>query len=99
VASVRSVSSSSSNLVIVTKSLPAAQAGSQYTVQLVASGVAPYRWTVLSGTLPPGLTLYSDGFLQGVPQQTGQFAFVVEVQDGSNNTATLEVISTIGEEA
>jgi Putative Ig domain len=64
-----------------------------------ASGVAPYHWTVLSGTLPPGLTLNSDGFLQGVPQQAGRFDFVIEVQDGSNNTARLEVISTIGEQA
>jgi Putative Ig domain len=94
-----STSSPSANLVIVTKSLPIAQAGNPYAVQLVASGVAPYHWTMLSGTLPPGLTLNSDGFLQGVPQQAGRFDFVVEVQDGSNNTARLEVISTIGEQA
>ncbi len=98
VTSVKTVSSSASNMVIVTKSLPTAQAGSLYTVQLVASGVPPYHWTVLSGTLPPGLTLNSDGFLQGVPRQAGRFDFVVEVQDGTNNTARLEVISTIGEQ-
>lgn len=99
VTSAKTVASSNSALVIVTKSLPTAQAGSQYLVQLVASGVAPYHWSVISGTLPPGLTLNSDGFLQGVPQQAGQFAFVVEVQDGSKNTARLEVTSTIGEQA
>jgi hypothetical protein len=99
VTSVKTVSSSDSNVAIVTKSLPTAQAGSLYTVQLVASGVPPYHWTVLSGTLPPGLTLNSDGFLQGVPGQAGRFDFVVEVQDGANNTARLEVISTIGEQA
>ena len=99
VTSIKTVSSSDSNVVIVTKSLPAAQAGSLYVVQLVASGVPPYHWTVLSGTLPPGLTLNSDGFLQGVPRQAGRFDFVVEVQDGTNNTARLEVISTIGEQA
>jgi Putative Ig domain len=101
VTSVKALSSSSpsANLVIVTKSLPTAQAGALYAVQLVASGVAPYHWTVLSGTLPPGLTLNSDGFLQGVPQQAGRFDFVIEVQDGGNNTARLEVISTIGEQA
>lgn len=99
VASLKTVSSADSNLVIVTKSLPTAQAGSLYTVQLVASGVAPYHWNVLSGTLPPGLTLNSDGFLQGVPRQAGRFDFVIEVQDSTNNTARLEVISTIGEQA
>ena len=99
VTSLKTVSSSDSNMVIVTKSLPTAQAWSLYTVQLVASGVPPYHWTVLSGTLPPGLTLNSDGFLQGVPRQAGRFDFVVEVQDGTNNTARLEVISTIGEQA
>jgi len=99
VASLKTVSSSNSTLVVVTKSLPTAQAGSLYTVQLVASGVAPYHWSVLSGALPPGLTLSSDGFLQGVPQQAGRFDFVVEVQDSTNNTARLEVISTIGEQS
>jgi large repetitive protein len=99
VTSLKTVSSSNSNMVIVTKSLPTAQAGSLYTVQLVASGVPPYHWIVLSGTLPPGLTLNSDGFLQGVPSQAGRFDFVVEVRDGTNNTARLEVISTIGEQA
>jgi Putative Ig domain len=99
VTSAKTVSSSNSTLVIVTKSLPTAQAGSQYLVQLVASGVAPYHWSVISGTLPPGLSLNSDGFLQGIPQQPGQFNFVVEVQDGSNSTARLEVTSTIGEQA
>jgi Putative Ig domain len=99
VTSLKTVSSSDSNMVIVTKSLPTAQAGSLYTVQLVASGVPPYHWTVLSGTLPPGLTLNSDGFLQGVPRQAGRFDFVVQVRDGTNNTARLEVISTIGEQA
>jgi len=99
VATSASLSSSASNLVIVTKSLPNAQAGSPYVVQFVASGVPPYRWSVLSGTLPPGLTLNSGGFLQGVPQQAGQFQFVIEVQDSSKNTARLEVISTIGEPA
>ena len=99
VTSAKPVSSPDSSVVIVTKSLPTAQAGSLYAVQLVASGVPPYHWTVLSGTLPPGLTLNSDGVLQGVPRQAGRFDFVVEVQDGSNNTARLEVISTIGEQA
>jgi hypothetical protein len=99
VTSAKPVSSPDSSVVIVTKSLPTAQAGSLYVVQLVASGVPPYHWTVLSGTLPPGLTLNSDGVLQGVPRQAGRFDFVVEVQDGSNNTARLEVISTIGEQA
>ena len=97
--SARSLSSSASNLVIVTKSLPNAQAGSLYVVQFVASGVPPYHWSLLSGTLPPGLTLSSDGFLQGVPQQAGQFQFVIEVQDSSKNTARVEVTSTIGEAA
>jgi hypothetical protein len=99
VTSVRTASSASSTLVIVTKSLPIAQAGSQYAVQLVASGVAPYHWALISGTLPPGLILSADGFLQGIPQQSGRFDFVVEVQDASNNTARLEVTSTIGEQA
>lgn len=49
-------------------SLPQAQVGKPYNVQLVATGgVPPYTFTVASGTLPPGLTLSAAGDLSGTP--------------------------------
>ncbi len=39
-------------------------------------------------TLPPGLVLYSDGLIQGVPLETGSFPFLVEAQDGLGGIAT-----------
>ena len=53
---------------IVTSSLPAADAGASYSQALQGSGgAAPYVWSILNGSLPPGLTLsnptFPDNFL------------------------------------
>jgi len=37
--------------------------------------------TILSGALPPGLTLASDGFVSGVPTCGGNFSFWLELSD------------------
>ncbi len=51
-------------------------------------GIAPLSWAVTAGTLPPGLTLSSDGTLSGTtttPSPT-PFAFTVTVTDSSTPT-------------
>ena len=53
-----------------------------------SGGQTPYRWTLASGTLPPGLTLSSTGTVIGMPSQTGSFNFVAEVSDSANQHAT-----------
>jgi hypothetical protein len=45
-----------------------------------ASGVAPYAYSLKSGTLPNGLTLSGDR-LQGVPTLQGSFGFTIRVVD------------------
>jgi hypothetical protein len=48
--------------------LPNAKANQFYSVQLIATGgAAPYRWVLVGGSLPPGLTLSSSGLLSGTP--------------------------------
>jgi hypothetical protein len=59
-------------------SLPAGQVGTAYSQAITASGPpGPYKFTVSSGGLPPGLTLSNSGSLAGTPTAAGTFAFTV----------------------
>jgi Putative Ig domain len=41
----------------------------------------PYRFRVLSGGLPPGLSLSEDGLLSGIPSRAGSWSFWLELSD------------------
>jgi hypothetical protein len=47
----------------------------------VGGGNPPYKFTVVSGNLPPGLTLQTGGQIFGTPTLLGSFNFVVQVTD------------------
>jgi len=49
-----------------------------------SGGVAPYTWSILAGSLPPGVTLSSSGSLSGAPTQAGVYDVVFRVQDSHN---------------
>lgn len=49
-----------------------------------SNGVAPYVFRVVSGTLPSGLTLSSDGTLTGVPTIVGVYMFTIGVVDAAS---------------
>ncbi|MDY0061702.1 MAG: putative Ig domain-containing protein [Myxococcota bacterium] len=69
-------------LAITTESLPVAEEGSEYVVQLLAlGGVAPYTWGIGEGLLPAGLSLLSGGELRGVPAESGDFLIDFKVFD------------------
>jgi hypothetical protein len=51
-------------------------------------GTAPYTFVVMSGALPTGLTLGSDGVISGTPTATANFSFTVEVIDAAAAQAT-----------
>ncbi|MGA2903137.1 MAG: Ig domain-containing protein [Candidatus Korobacteraceae bacterium] len=56
--------------------------GIAYRQLLIATGgVTPYTWTITAGTLPPGLSVTSDGIISGTPTTTGTFDFTVQVVD------------------
>jgi len=73
-------------LQIATSSLPYAGVGIQFQAGLSASGgVQPYRWSVVSGALPPAFSLSPNtGALSGTASQEGQFNFSVQVSDSSS---------------
>lgn len=51
------------------------------TTLSVTGGTAPYTFSVVSGSLPPGLTLSPEGTISGVPAAAGSYAFVVHAAD------------------
>ena len=69
-------------LVIQTESLPNAPINQSYNQILQASGgIPPCNWTIVSGTLPPGLSLNPNGTISGTPTRQWKYTFTVEVSD------------------
>jgi putative Ig domain-containing protein/IPT/TIG domain-containing protein len=52
------------------------------------AGTFPFAWSVISGALPPGISLAQTGALVGAPQKAGSFSFTVSVSDAAGHTAT-----------
>jgi hypothetical protein len=75
---------------ITTVSLPAGDVGVAYSRTLTASsGTSPYTWSILSGSLPTGLSLNSStGAVYGIPTVAGTYSFTVKVTDNAGVTAT-----------
>ena len=71
---------------VTTTSLPAAARGVTYpSVTLTAAGgEAPYTWSLLAGTLPPGMHLQADGLLSGRPAAAANPILTVQVQDSES---------------
>ena len=78
-----------SPFVIATTQVGAATAGSTFGTQLVGrGGTAPYTWSISSGSLPPGLTLASDGMISGRPTSPGVYPFILAAHDSSSPATT-----------
>ncbi len=88
-------------LTITTRSLPVGILGRFYIADLEAvGGTKPYRWSIISGELPPGLQLDGEtGTISGYPTQAGNYTFTVAVEDSSspvkNTQMALEI--SVGE--
>ncbi|MBB5766024.1 outer membrane autotransporter protein [Xanthomonas arboricola] len=94
------VTIAAATLVLAQPTLPPATRGSAYTQVLTASGgVAPYRYSIASGTLPAGLTLASDGTLSGTPTTQGTSSFTIAVADAGNASATQAYSFTVSDAA
>ena len=87
-------------ITIAPATLPGAISGSPYSQTLTASGgTAPYTFALLSGSLPPGLTLSAAGTLAGTPTTAGNFTFTVGVTDAAGCEAVRTYNLTGGAEA
>lgn len=78
-------------LSITTTMMPAGVHAVAYSQTIAGmGGLAPYRWTISSGTIPPGLTLDPvTGILAGTPTTIGTYFFIVTVTDGRGATGTM----------
>ena len=87
------VNGAAPRLVVVTPSLPDANLNQAYAAPaLSASGDTVNSWSLASGTLPPGLTLASNGVISGTPTQSGTFSFSVQANgNGTSDTRGLSI--------
>ena len=66
-----------------------------YSQTLIASGGGgSYTWSIVSGSLPAGLSLSPGGVISGTPATAGAYSFTVQVSDGVS-TATQSLSITI----
>ena len=73
---------------IVTNEIAKGTKGEAYSLQLVAAnGRPPYSWSLMSGSLPSGLSLNAAGLISGTPTVFGTFPFTVRVTDSLGSTA------------
>src|SRR5437667_10538024 len=76
--------SAASVIAPVTLSASAAHVGQAYQVTLTFT--AGTTWNVVSGTLPPGLTL-TNGRIAGTPSLPGSYSFLVKARNSSGTVA------------
>ncbi|HKO58750.1 MAG TPA: Ig-like domain-containing protein, partial [Thermoanaerobaculia bacterium] len=69
--------------------LPDGGVGLSYSETLtLANGTAPATFSILSGSLPPNLTLSSGGVISGTTTTAGVYTFVVSATDSSASPCT-----------
>jgi len=84
-------------LSISTETLTQGSVQQAYSQQLQATGgTAPYTWSVVSGSLPTGITLSPSGVLSGVPTSSGTFSFTLQVTDSNLQKQQLKISKIIG---
>ncbi len=83
-------------LIISPTTLPDGTAGATYRrTNTACGGFAPYIFSVLSGALPPGLSLSTSGILSGTPTNTGTFNFTVQATNSYSVTGASNYTITI----
>jgi hypothetical protein len=76
--------------------LPDGRVGISYSQSLTASGgTAPHNFTLVGGTMPPGLTLSSTGLLSGTPTTSGSFYLYVQATDANGCSGIMSYPLTI----
>lgn len=110
--SLMTIVASSPSATITSSSLPNAKVGGAYSASLEATGeVDPYSWSIVSGSLPPGLNLQAtDGkgcaftsgtttcvLISGTPSAAGTYTFTVNLS-GKTDSASKQFTLTVDSE-
>ena len=75
-------------LSVATTSLPDANWNTNYSASLSGQGGTPiYNWSLVAGSLPPGLALSNAGIISGIATSGGTFNFTVQATDRLGVTA------------
>ena len=78
-----------STVSIAAPALPLAHVDRTFAARLTAAGgTAPYRWSILRGSLPRGVRLTTDGRLRGVPVRAGVYHPRLRVVDRTGASGT-----------
>ncbi|WP_267968733.1 putative Ig domain-containing protein [Myxococcus stipitatus] len=82
-------------LTITPTTLPDAYSDTAYRQTLTSlGGKAPFRWSLVSGALPSGLSLLDSGLIEGTASTLGTSSFTVKVTDADGASDTREVTLT-----
>ncbi|TIQ37119.1 MAG: autotransporter domain-containing protein [Mesorhizobium sp.] len=81
------ITAATSPITVSPASLPTPAIGVFYDQALSSTGgVAPYTYTSGGGSLPPGLSLASNGRISGTPTGSGPYNYTVHVTDSTSPT-------------
>ena len=77
--------------ITTTSPLANSTVGTRYSRALsVTGGAASYAWGLVSGSLPPGITLNpTTGYLAGIPTTSGGYTFTISVTDSQGIPVTV----------
>jgi large repetitive protein len=85
-------------LKIATTPPPNGEVGKTYTFRFqpeAGQGCTPYEFKFLTGALPPGLSIGSDGTMGGIPNTAGDYKFWVEMKSCAGNATQREFSMSI----
>jgi hypothetical protein len=85
------------DLVVTATSLTGGTVGVNYGAALTAAGgQPPYTWSLVTGSLPPGLSLDPQGGdIYGTPSTAGTYTFSVQVSGGQQTSPAQQLSLTI----
>ena len=84
-------------LLVVDSGTVEARSGLSYRARLASGGLLPYEWSVVSGSLPAGLTLTADGFIEGNLEGSGRFQALVQITDSAGHMETVSTVFVVRE--
>jgi hypothetical protein len=99
-ASTTSTTSPPAILAITSGTLPAGQVNAAYSSTTLAAtgGTVPRSWSVINGTLPPGMDLDSaTGIISGTPTKGGNYDIIFQVVDSDMKSATQTISISVAD--